>query len=794
MKSVTNRNTLSSLAKFFFVGLAFFLTTSLIPAGETDGLLARIGSQAFHHGDRIQALAYQPKGKLLATAGGNDVTRLWHRDSGQLVGTIPVRWVETLCFSPDGKSIVLGDAFGKITIWNTKSLELQQKLVDQKNAITHMLRYGDILISADLDGNVILFDLARNDQKVLMQQSDGIREIAVMPQQNEICLVTGNHAVFRYDVKLGLKKNVPTAGLWINSVSYSTDGNRILIATENQTKEWQRADDDLKDMVGQNPNCQIVRAVPNSSRVLLVDSNGKLTLSDDKGKSVKLSLPESCKVIGAMDVSPEGDRVVFVGADGLLHQCDLNSGKEISFNDTLLPPLAEIFVVTGDRMFLARDSNGGIWRIDWNSKSSPKQLLAPNFESPVFLTLVGSHAYVCSGQKLLKLSNIASPNPTVKELATLKEQSFATALAFNNATQQFAIGYEAGGVRIVAENGMITKTIPYAKRVSSLAFSPDGKSLAISGYQGATVWNVSNWTALMSVSPEKPVSHVCVSPNRQMIATAHYDGTIALWNMEDGEKIRELEGHTGTVNHISFDRSCVNILSCSTDRTVRSWEICTGKQNRIWQGHNGDVESLAIHANGRCVSSVGKDGTIVIWDVTGLQDENLAIKKQQLANQQLDQTWNLLASAKADEGQRAMWLLLSDPETSVDFLHKRVFLVDRNKVNKLIKDLNANRFAVRERATKALAGYGQWIKARLVEASKNPESLEVRLRLQALIDKLNNAQTLSLEQERFRMIRTIFALEQINSPRARELLTNLVTGAVESAIADRAKETLARLQ
>src|SRR5262245_22318205 len=52
------------------------------------GALARVGTARFRHGDGINALAWVPGGKVLATAGSDGAVRLWDAGSGREVGEL----------------------------------------------------------------------------------------------------------------------------------------------------------------------------------------------------------------------------------------------------------------------------------------------------------------------------------------------------------------------------------------------------------------------------------------------------------------------------------------------------------------------------------------------------------------------------------------------------------------------------------------------------------------------------------------------------------------------------------
>ena len=71
------------------------------------------------HDGWIRALSVSADGKWIATAGNDRVVRIYHASDGKLHKELPhpVR-IYSLCFHPDGKSLVSGDLEGVIRHWN----------------------------------------------------------------------------------------------------------------------------------------------------------------------------------------------------------------------------------------------------------------------------------------------------------------------------------------------------------------------------------------------------------------------------------------------------------------------------------------------------------------------------------------------------------------------------------------------------------------------------------------------------------------------------------------------------
>jgi WD40 repeat protein len=158
-------------------------------------------------------------------------------------------------------------------------------------------------------------------------------------------------------------------------------------------------------------------------------------------------------------------------------------------------------------------------------------------------------------------------------------------------------------------------------RIGSMTFSPDGQ-VVVSGSESSMihVWDVSARTCRHAISGHNgSVNSVAFSPDGRLVVSGSSDHTVRVWDVLTGEQQHIMSGHKSTVLCVAFSPGGQSVVSGSRDHTVRVWNALDGTQRSVIEGHADPVTCATFSSDGRWIAS-GCASTLRIWDVaTGSQ-------------------------------------------------------------------------------------------------------------------------------------------------------------------------------
>lgn len=166
-----------------------------------------------------------------------------------------------------------------------------------------------------------------------------------------------------------------------------------------------------------------------------------------------------------------------------------------------------------------------------------------------------------------------------------------------------------------------------AGNVTDLTFAGDGKQLIAAGGEPGVFGEV----VIIDVASRQPIRALkghkdslyaaALSPDGKLLATAGYDQQIILWDLATGQQQGALEGHSGAVFDLAFNNDGRLLASASADRTVKLWDVAARKRLDTFGQPLHELYTVAFSPDGKRVAAGGVDNRIRVWQISATAQE-----------------------------------------------------------------------------------------------------------------------------------------------------------------------------
>ena len=161
---------------------------------------------------------------------------------------------------------------------------------------------------------------------------------------------------------------------------------------------------------------------------------------------------------------------------------------------------------------------------------------------------------------------------------------------------------------------------PLPDRITALAYSPDGKRLAVACGEAGKSGEVRVLDAALrphiALAAHKDLVYaLAFSPDGSLLATAGYDRVIHVWDFSKNDLLKHtLKDHSDAVYSLAFHKDGKLLASGAADRAVKVWDTTTGTRLYTLGDPTDWVYAVAWSPDGRHLAATGVDKSVRVWE------------------------------------------------------------------------------------------------------------------------------------------------------------------------------------
>lgn len=327
---------------------------------ENDGPI-QVSTIQGHEG-RVWNVAWSPDGKHLATAGADNVIRLW--DVEKQLGISPYSpssgWVWDLAFTGDTTKFVTAHQGGDLCTWDAATHGLQATCKSIRAGDRTVLSVHPTLNLAAMSAwsikSVQLVDLSTG--KVVLQKGTfpgSVNDIEFNDTKSMVAVATAVRTVHVLDLPGGEERYVLQDDQPVNWVAFSPDGTKLLTCSR-ELRLWDADSGELlwgRRQYEANPRNAIFS--PNGQVIAAAIGNRIIALIDPTTGEIIGELQSTAGRANVMVFSPDG-RTLAIGTQepGLVALWDIRTRQELCVMESSLKHISSLtFSPDGNRLLAA---------------------------------------------------------------------------------------------------------------------------------------------------------------------------------------------------------------------------------------------------------------------------------------------------------------------------------------------------------------------------------------------------------------------------------------------------------
>ncbi len=590
-----------------------------------DGAVMRLGTLRYRSSHDLPALAFAPRGKLMANGSKDNKIEVWNTATGSRILALEIQtgMANAVAFDPKGQVLAVGSD-GAVDLWSVP----EGKHLGTMEAVGYNVRSlafspdGRQLAVAGASHAIGLWDVARRAKLGAMEGHTGDVTAVAFSDRGKVFASGSRDGTVKL-WRLSRTGGTPSlsidahGGLAVTALALTPDGSNVISGGGDGIRLW---DTRKGELAGEFDGHE------DTISALSVSSNGQLFASAaDDDKVFLWSINDNqplhafvCRAPGAVSFDPEGEKLAAGGAG--ISLWDVSTGVDMlgSFGHRL--SARAVRFLKDNRTVASAGLQREVFLWEATTGQTLQTLENPGLTSFVAVSPNGKFVATGGDGEEVQIWDVTARAVTLKLGPHRKP---LTGLEFSSDGRRVASSSLDGLLRIWdARTGELLRQISgEGGFVRAMAFSPDSRTLVTVVSQGwfvepaMAVWHVDTGALMLKIpTGAASVLAVAFSADGKQLATGHKDGVIALWDVASASQLMTLQGHSSHVRSLAFGPQGNRLASGSTDKTVRVWDLASGEQLKSFEGHTDIVYAVDFSPKGDQLVSASGDSTLLIWE------------------------------------------------------------------------------------------------------------------------------------------------------------------------------------
>lgn len=469
--------------------------------------------------------------------------------------------------------------------------------------------------------------------RVLDSSHPCARRVLYTPDDKSIIVVYGDGAFIMFDAETGESTmilsfnqmfNTKRPATCISSMAISPDGNRLAIATSEGDIFFKDFNTDEILSVEIEPILSIVFS-PDSKKMVSTSYDGLIIWNLEDGSRCDISIEEGLEPYQAYATfSSDGKQIAFI-FDNIMGLLDVAEGGRVqTFGKTDSLYLSVSFC-DDDKHINSLSDNGSI--MTWDIETL--KAIYGNYE----INQEVSYAKYCvKGNQVGIVVNkdtilIRDSLPSVFFKSLIEKNEHLGCVSFSPDGKYIltsSVEEENSSVlciRDINTGKILRKLIGHYSRIWSAAFSQDGKLIVSASDGTIRIWNSNDGSFIKLLNYHSSdhstdaISHVAFFEKDTHIVSTAYNGEVVIWDIASGEKSYSWKHKSDVIRGatISPDEQRIAFTTIYPHQGIYLCNIKTGEIVNTLKGHTQTVNSVAFSPDGSLLASASDDNTIICW-------------------------------------------------------------------------------------------------------------------------------------------------------------------------------------